>query len=209
MNSEAAAARQVLTTPRLPRNTTRRQSETSIGSKLTENREEATSENLPSTDTTNNLNIETLLSRAPLSPLVPQQRLSSETLSSSTFYTNDNSSSSHVQNQENPVANSHFYSENLTNEIQESRTDNSGSGELQHEQTTVGDHTENAIVYILEYDFEALNAGELGAKEGQIVNCLTKHDQKGNPEWWFVEYGDQQGYIPRDYLSPVNANQLC
>ena len=78
-------------------------------------------------------------------------------------------------------------------------------------QTTVSNDTETTaeIVYILEYDFEALNAGELGANEGQIVNCLIMHDQKGNPEWWLVEYDGKQGYIPRDYLSPVDASHMC
>lgn len=63
--------------------------------------------------------------------------------------------------------------------------------------------------YVLEYDFEALNAGELSAKEGQVVNCLYKHDQKGNTEWWYVEYDGQRGYIPRDYLTFREKTQMC
>ena len=84
-------------------------------------------------------------------------------------------------------------SESLTNDSSSHQVDNQTKDDL----------------YILEFDFEALNAGELGAREGQIVKCLAKHDQKGNSEWWHVEYDGQQGYIPRDYLSFLDRNQMC
>lgn len=54
--------------------------------------------------------------------------------------------------------------------------------------------------YGLEYDFEGLNKGELTLNEGQIVKVLIKHDQKGNPEWWYVECEGHQGYVPKNYL---------
>ena len=54
--------------------------------------------------------------------------------------------------------------------------------------------------YGLEYDFEALNKGELSVLEGQIVKIIRKHDSKGNPEWWLVEHEGKQGYVPNNYL---------
>ena len=54
--------------------------------------------------------------------------------------------------------------------------------------------------YGLEYDFEALNKGELSVEEGQIVKIIRKHDSKGNPEWWLVEHEGKQGYVPNNYL---------
>ena len=61
-------------------------------------------------------------------------------------------------------------------------------------------HHDFTEYYGLEYDFEALNKGELSVLEGQIVKIIRKHDSKGNPEWWLVEHEGMQGYVPNNYL---------
>ena len=158
--------------------------------------------------------------------LTPLTNSTTTTYTTSKFYTSDNDNTTNTTtttNQED-VSKSLFYDTSAShttttvNDNHRSMDDQPESEALYANptqlQSTVSNDTESTttggeIVYILEYDFEALNAGELGAKEGQIVNCLIMHDQKGNPEWWLVEYDGQQGYIPRDYLSPVDASQMC
>ena len=54
--------------------------------------------------------------------------------------------------------------------------------------------------FIVEYNFEAINPGELTVCEGQVVRLIRKHDSKGNNEWWFVEYNGKQGFVPQDYF---------
>lgn len=159
-------------------------------------------------------------------PLTPLTNSTTTTSTTSKFYTSDNgntTNSTTTTSQEN-VSKSLFYdtsASHTTTTVNDNHYSMDDQPELEglyanqtQLQSTVSNDTETTttggeIVYILEYDFEALNAGELGAKEGQIVNCLIMHDQKGNPEWWLVEYDGQQGYIPRDYLSPVDASQMC
>lgn len=68
---------------------------------------------------------------------------------------------------------------------------------------------DNVSHYAVEYDFEALHQGELSVKEGTVLTVLQKYDQKGNEEWWYVEYDGQQGYVPRDYLVFVDESQMC
>ena len=148
--------------------------------------------------------------------LLTQLATAPSLIPTSKFYTTDNTDN--ATSQEKTASNSLFYktidtlSSTATTEGEFSMDDQHGSvlphTNLANPQSTVSSESAE-IVYILEYDFEALNAGELGAKEGQIVKCLITHDQKGNPEWWLVEYDGQQGYVPRDYLSPVDASQLC
>ncbi|XP_066928648.1 dynamin-binding protein-like [Clytia hemisphaerica] len=125
---------------------------------------------------------------------------------SSKFYSVENTS------QENTVSTSMFYSMPSPTKDTVSMEGHLGvdSEQTINDKTThpVGNQTTDDL-YILEYDFEALNSGELGAREGQIVNCLARHDQKGNTEWWHVEYDGQQGYIPRDYLTFLDRNQMC
>ena len=62
--------------------------------------------------------------------------------------------------------------------------------------------------YGLEYDFEALNQGELSVAEGQLVKIIRKHDSKGNTEWWLVEHDGKQGYVPNNYLLFVDKVPL-
>ena len=128
---------------------------------------------------------------------------------STLFYTNDQ-----YLSKRKAVARSTFYTaaDNNDHSIQ----DQPGSTDIdpdEHDEPSgpATLKTTSAIngTYILEYDFEALNTGELGAKEGQLVTCLDDHDEKGNPEWWLVEYDGQRGYIPRDYLSHVNESEMC
>ncbi|XP_078366924.1 dynamin-binding protein-like isoform X2 [Oculina patagonica] len=57
--------------------------------------------------------------------------------------------------------------------------------------------------YVVEFNFEAQNAGELSVSEGDLVSVLRHSDSSGNPEWWLVHYNGASGYIPESYLSPV------
>jgi len=135
-------------------------------------------------------------------------------LSSSGLYENKNSKSTFYSgehlSERKTVAHSIFYAspDNSNNSIhdQSGSDHNTLDKDKPSESTTAG---ASNVTYILEYDFEALNTGELDAKEGQLVTCLEDHDEKGNPEWWLVEYDGQRGYIPRDYLSRVNESQMC
>lgn len=58
-------------------------------------------------------------------------------------------------------------------------------------------------LYVIEFNFEAQNAGELSVSEGDLVSVLRHSDSSGNPEWWLVHYNGATGYIPESYLSPV------
>ena len=102
------------------------------------------------------------------------EQKSLETSTSSKFYSVENTS------QEKTVSSSMFYSmpsptkDNQTISMEgqlgtdsESLTNDSSSHQV--------DNQTKDDLYILEFDFEALNAGELGAREGQIVKCLAKH----------------------------------
>ena len=51
------------------------------------------------------------------------------------------------------------------------------------------------------FDFKSTGTNMLDVKTGQIVKVLQQHDDRGNPEWWFVEdrFGGK-GYVPGNYL---------
>ena len=59
---------------------------------------------------------------------------------------------------------------------------------------------------MVEFSFEAQNAGELSVSEGDLVSVLRHSDSSGNPEWWQIRYNDATGYVPQSYLSPVGEN---
>lgn len=68
--------------------------------------------------------------------------------------------------------------------------------------------TDDVDYYLMQYNFEGLNQGELTVQEGELVKVIWKQDQKGNSEWWFVEYNGLQGYVPGDFLRFVNEVPL-
>ena len=93
---------------------------------------------------------------------------------------------------------------------QSSKKDSSSIGSmkmsdlLKREEDDSGDsYDETVQFYVMEYDFEALHTGELSLKEGQVAKVKRKVDQKGNSEWWLVEYEGKQGYVPQNYLKFV------
>lgn len=59
---------------------------------------------------------------------------------------------------------------------------------------------------MVEFNFEAQNAGELSVSEGDLVSVLRHSDSSGNPEWWLIHYNGATGYVPQSYLSPVGEN---
>ena len=59
---------------------------------------------------------------------------------------------------------------------------------------------------MVEFSFEAQNAGELSVFEGDLVSVLRHSDSSGNPEWWLIHYKDATGYVPHSYLSPVGEH---
>ena len=59
---------------------------------------------------------------------------------------------------------------------------------------------------MVEFSFEAQNAGELSVSEGDFVFVLGYSDSSGNPEWWLVHYNNATGYVPQSYLSPVGED---
>lgn len=67
-------------------------------------------------------------------------------------------------------------------------------------EVTPGDESKR---YIVEFNFEAQNAGELSVSEGNLVSVLRHSDSSGNSEWWLVHHNGATGYIPESYLSPV------
>ena len=60
------------------------------------------------------------------------------------------------------------------------------------------------LVYRVLYDFEAAEEEETSVEEGQIVSVLKVGDDSGNDEWCYVESKGRQGYVPFNYLEPVN-----
>ncbi|XP_065653962.1 dynamin-binding protein-like isoform X2 [Hydra vulgaris] len=66
------------------------------------------------------------------------------------------------------------------------------------------DQHDKNTTFKVEYNFQAINPGELTVNEGQTVRVLRKHDSKGNNEWWLVEYDGKQGFVPQDYLKSKN-----
>ena len=59
---------------------------------------------------------------------------------------------------------------------------------------------------MVEFSFEAQNAGELSVSEGDLVFVLGHSDSSGNPEWWLIRFNNATGYVPQSYLSPVGEN---
>lgn len=59
---------------------------------------------------------------------------------------------------------------------------------------------------MVEFSFEAQNAGELSVSEGDLVSVLRHSDSSGNLEWWLIHYNDATGYVPQSYLSPVGEH---
>eukprot|EP00727_Mastigamoeba_balamuthi_P004888 m51a1_g14398 hypothetical protein (537) ;mRNA; r:352634-355398 len=49
------------------------------------------------------------------------------------------------------------------------------------------------------YDYHAENETELELKEGDVV-YVTEKDESG---WWYATQGDKQGFIPANYVKPV------
>ena len=58
-------------------------------------------------------------------------------------------------------------------------------------------------LHIVEFNFEAQNAGELSVSEGSLVSVLRHSDTSGNPEWWLIQCNGATGYVPESFLSPV------
>jgi len=54
--------------------------------------------------------------------------------------------------------------------------------------------------YVVLFNFEAFNTGELSVKAGDIVTVLRKSDHQGNSDWWLVKDFTSKGYIPSNYL---------
>ncbi|KAJ8035942.1 Proline-serine-threonine phosphatase-interacting protein 1 [Holothuria leucospilota] len=49
------------------------------------------------------------------------------------------------------------------------------------------------------FSYKAQGDDEISVEVGQIVSVLSSDDNN----WWFVEYGNQQGNVPSRYLEPV------
>ena len=62
-------------------------------------------------------------------------------------------------------------------------------------------------LHIVDFRFEAQNAGELSVSEGDLVSVLRNSDTSGNPEWWLIQCNGATGYVPQSFLSPVSDNQ--
>ena len=62
-------------------------------------------------------------------------------------------------------------------------------------------------LHVVEFNFEAQNAGELSVFEGEIVSVLRYSDTSGNPEWWLIQRNGATGYVPQNFLTPVNDNE--
>ena len=62
-------------------------------------------------------------------------------------------------------------------------------------------------LHIVEFKFEAQNAGELSVSEGDLVSVLRHSDTSGNPEWWLIQCDGATGYVPQSFLSLVSDNQ--
>lgn len=61
------------------------------------------------------------------------------------------------------------------------------------------------ITYRVVYDFNGTDQQESSVSEGDIVRLLKIGDDSGNKEWCFIEYDGKQGYVPLNYLEPVNG----
>ena len=62
-------------------------------------------------------------------------------------------------------------------------------------------------LHVVEFNFEAQNAGELSVFEGEIISVLRYSDTSGNPEWWLIQRNGVTGYVPQNFLTPVNENE--
>ena len=62
-------------------------------------------------------------------------------------------------------------------------------------------------LHIVEFKFEAQNAGELSVSEGDLVSVLRHSDTSGNPEWWLIQFNGATGYVPQSFLSLVSDNE--
>lgn len=62
-------------------------------------------------------------------------------------------------------------------------------------------------LHIVDFKFEAQNAGELSVSEGDLVSVLRHSDTSGNPEWWLIQCNGATGYVPQSYLSLVSDNE--
>lgn len=62
-------------------------------------------------------------------------------------------------------------------------------------------------LHVVEFNFEAQNAGELSVFEGEIISVLRYSDTSGNPEWWLIQRNGATGYVPQNFLTPVNDNE--
>ena len=67
----------------------------------------------------------------------------------------------------------------------------------------------NVHYYFMEYSFQGINSGELTVREGELVKVISKHDQKGNTEWWLVDYNGEKGYVPGGFLVFVDEVPMC
>ena len=61
-------------------------------------------------------------------------------------------------------------------------------------------------LYYAEYAFAARNTNEISLFEHQVVTVLHKHDQEGNPEWWYVDADGTYGYAPATYLKQMDSH---
>ena len=61
------------------------------------------------------------------------------------------------------------------------------------------------LLYKALYDFVATEREELSIVEGDITNVLKIGDDNGNSEWCYVECQGKLGYVPYNYLEPLNG----
>jgi hypothetical protein len=40
----------------------------------------------------------------------------------------------------------------------------------------------------------------INLQNGEIYKVIEKFDKKNNPDWWFVEYNGNRGYVPCSYV---------
>lgn len=56
------------------------------------------------------------------------------------------------------------------------------------------------------YDFESTSNGVLSLHVGDRLRILSRVDDGGNSDWWFVEKTNdtkQRGYVPANYVQVV------
>ena len=63
----------------------------------------------------------------------------------------------------------------------------------------------NEVMYRVLYDFQATEQEETSVEEGELVTVMKVGDDSGNDEWCYVESKGKQGYVPFNYLEPVNG----